>query len=297
MPLSTESLVTLAHFTRRWHPRENPALYAVGRFLLRKLCHRRNHRPTGLVVMPYDRGLFRCNLSDKLGYHVMFHGYHDVALARLLRAIVKPGDVCMDLGANVGAYTLVMAFAAGPAGRVIAVEPNPTVAAELRANVSLNALMNVDLIQAAVAPHDGEMPFFLPDDRADNLMTSSASQTSRARREATVKAVSGRTLEAALKGAALRAAKIDCIGSEVTVLEQLAGVIERDKPYLFIDYRLRAWRLFGRRPEEAVDMLRSLGYDVYVAREGVVLPLDGAPVPDKCNIVGVPSYAPPVAAV
>ncbi|WP_224447398.1 FkbM family methyltransferase [Haloprofundus salilacus] len=60
----------------------------------------------------------------------------DVLLGRLLRAC-EPGDVLYDVGANTGVYSLAVA-AAEPAARVVAFEPNPDVAAQLRTNVERN---------------------------------------------------------------------------------------------------------------------------------------------------------------
>ncbi|WP_224269754.1 FkbM family methyltransferase [Haloprofundus salinisoli] len=67
-------------------------------------------------------------LSDK---HV-----DDVLLGRLLRAC-EPGDVVYDVGANTGVYSLAVA-AVEPTARVVAFEPNPDVAAQLRTNVDRN---------------------------------------------------------------------------------------------------------------------------------------------------------------
>ena len=52
------------------------------------------------------------------------HDY-EALVARFLHQAVKPGDVCFDVGANVGAYALQRVHWTGSAGRVIAFEPNP----------------------------------------------------------------------------------------------------------------------------------------------------------------------------
>jgi len=238
--------------------------------------------------MPYDAGLINVDLSTKMGYEITFHGYHDEGLARLLQRAVKPGSVCIDVGANVGAYTLVMAFAAGPAGQVIAVEPNPQVADGLRQNVALNGLTNVRVIEAALSDQDGESTLNTFEQDAPNRMTSSLLRTQFATEGIRVKTVSGDAVVRELQGRTLDVAKIDCIGAEMIVLRQLAAAIERDRPFLFVDYRYRAWQRFGHRPEDAVELLRSWQYDVYVDKGPLTRPLEGE-VPDKCNLVGIPA--------
>jgi len=59
----------------------------------------------------------------------------------MLLQLLKPGDRCLDLGANLGYYTIMMASAVGKDGAVLAVEPDPRNLPILRANIALN---NVD---------------------------------------------------------------------------------------------------------------------------------------------------------
>lgn len=65
------------------------------------------------------------------------------------------GELCIDLGANLGGYSLRMA---NVASRVIAFEPDPWAASELR--MALSECDNVEVIEAAAGTFDGRMPFF-----------------------------------------------------------------------------------------------------------------------------------------
>jgi len=74
----------------------------------------------------------------------MFRGTYEPGNVRVIQNHVRPGDRCMDVGANVGAMTLAMAQAAGMSGRVYAFEPGPPFFERLTRNVKLNpAYMNV----------------------------------------------------------------------------------------------------------------------------------------------------------
>src|ERR1022692_1562310 len=85
-------------------------------------------------VDPNDAGLAIWTLS---GQHV--ENCFDPEIRLLLRTI-KSGDCVVDIGANVGLYTLLFARAAGPDGRVIAFEPGPRSIALLRQNLAINAI-------------------------------------------------------------------------------------------------------------------------------------------------------------
>lgn len=64
-------------------------------------------------------------------------------IKQLLKEIIKPGMVAVDVGANIGVHAVVMAEAAGKDGHVIAVEPNPEVVKYLRANAEPYSQMHV----------------------------------------------------------------------------------------------------------------------------------------------------------
>lgn len=76
------------------------------------------------------------------------------------RASVRPGDIVIDAGANVGAYTLLFAQWVGRSGRVFAFEPAPATRASLVRHLRLNGLADrVDVIPAAIAADDGDARF------------------------------------------------------------------------------------------------------------------------------------------
>ena len=289
MKSNLQSIAELASFTRRWDPHRTPLAYRLARRVRRMLCHRKKHQPVGRLVIPYDRGVIKVDLGTKTGYEIMFQGYHDVEMARLLHCIVKPGSVCLDVGAHIGAWTLVMAFAAGPAGRVVALEPNPEVAAVLRSNLALNRLETVRVVEAAVAEQDGQAAFYTFEEGAPNRTVSSLQPFEFARRETSVRTVSGPTLLRTLDLARCDVLKIDTTGAELVVLRELAGLLETHRPAVFAEYRRRAWDRFGSKAEDCLELLRSLRYDVYIVKDGLTFPLEGD-VPDDCNLLGVPEY-------
>lgn len=287
MHMTRDKIAKLAYLTRRCDRHRNPIAHRLSRWWLRRRCHRKKHKPTGRFVMPYEGGLICLEVSDKIGYQVMFGGHHDVGMARVLRRLVRPGDICIDIGANIGVHTLIMAFAAGAGGRVIAVEPSPEVVANLRANVALNRLDNVCVIEAAIAEEDGEAAFYTFDADAPNRMVSSLQPYDHATRQSRVRTICGPTLLETAEVTRCEVLKIDCVGAEMVALKGFAGLITQSRPHVFVEYRFRAWDRFGNRIEEAVELLRSHGYLAYIIKDGLTFPLEGS-VPDNCNLYGVP---------
>ena len=75
-------------------------------------------------------------------------------------AQVQPDDVVADIGAYIGLYTVALAKRVGPSGRVIAFEPDSLNFTALKEHLRLNKVADrVDLIQAAVGAHNGNVLF------------------------------------------------------------------------------------------------------------------------------------------
>jgi FkbM family methyltransferase len=105
--------------------------------------------------------------------HLCMGGYWEswitVALARTLRR----GWHCLDVGANHGYYTLIMADAVGPEGRVIPVEPTPRLADLLRQTLDVNGFPTVDVASVAACDRDGEtLQLVIPPRRSMNAHLS-----------------------------------------------------------------------------------------------------------------------------
>jgi FkbM family methyltransferase len=103
-------------------------------------------------------------------------GKMEPSVQRTLRAIIRPGDVFFDVGANVGFFTILGARLVGESGSVVAFEPEPENVAALRDNVGLNAFSNVVVVASAVSSSSGvahlQVPHratarLLPVDRVD----------------------------------------------------------------------------------------------------------------------------------
>lgn len=87
----------------------------------------------------------------------------ETLLEQFYRATLRPGDTCIDVGANVGRHTLPIASCIAPSGRVIAFEPIPAMASELNAKLaeSPDLAPMVELKQCALSDVDGEADFTL----------------------------------------------------------------------------------------------------------------------------------------
>ena len=80
---------------------------------------------------------------------------------QIIRKIIQPGEVCFDVGANIGLYALSMSVAVGGQGRVHAFEPVPNTFRILSENIRTNNVQNVVLRETAVGDKLGKAEFFV----------------------------------------------------------------------------------------------------------------------------------------
>lgn len=90
--------------------------------------------------------------------------YFDLAERELLRSRIKPDMIFVDIGANVGGYSLFVAAAAGPNARILAIEPQPEIFERLVYNIRQNPFASIKAIDCAVADVDAEITLFVDDD-------------------------------------------------------------------------------------------------------------------------------------
>lgn len=91
-----------------------------------------------------------------LSARLMIEGFWDYAVVSFIARVLRPGQVAIDAGANLGFLTLLMADMVGPAGRVEAVEPNAALARLAERNLVMNGLAaQVRIHQAAAAERGG----------------------------------------------------------------------------------------------------------------------------------------------
>ena len=84
---------------------------------------------------------------------------YEPELRQLLRRI-RPGDVILDVGANIGSYTLRCARRTGPRGRVVSIEAMAETAALLQKNIEANRLANVDVVACAMGEKPGHVALY-----------------------------------------------------------------------------------------------------------------------------------------
>jgi hypothetical protein len=106
-------------------------------------------------VAQMDGYCFYVNVGEPLGIEPYF--FKRSGTAWITPSLVRPGDVCVDAGANAGHYTFLLASIVGPGGKVYAFEPNPDFARLLARSTALNGFQDrIEITRAALSSSDAE---------------------------------------------------------------------------------------------------------------------------------------------
>lgn len=164
----------------------------------------------------------------------------------LLAELVGPGDWVIDVGANIGHYTLALSPIVGREGRVIAIEPVPESLELLAANINLLPTKNVTLIGLAGSDATATVGMHVPQlaTGLDNLYEAQITQDRGSLSVMTF------PLDALGLPAPVRLIKIDAEGHDLQVLKGAEAMIRRDTPVLIVE----------DGDPRSMDFLESLGY-------------------------------------
>jgi FkbM family methyltransferase len=276
----------LAFFTRRFSRYENPLMYRLVRKFL-KIVYPSKGSDSNSIIAPYSQGFININTGNMHEYELLFHNIYEPAITDLIKRIVKQGDVCLDIGANIGTLTLVMAYAAGPEGKVIAVEPNPAIASRLRENIDLNRVTNCKLIQAAISNKEGTTTLFCAQDDSFHQGWSSLKPSERTPNKIDVDLIRGAALNNEIGKGPLTFVKIDVEGHDFIVFQELHDLISIHRPHLVLEYVKDLWEGHGSNIDEAIHFFNDLQYHIYFIKNDLIFPRETR-LPDECDLFCVP---------
>lgn len=223
------------------------------------------------------------DLQDWIPQDIFLTGEFEPATTAVARKLLKPGDIVVDVGANIGYYSLLFCSCVGKAGHVYSFEPVPKLASALCNNVELNRFEQITLSDLALSDHDGEARFYVGPD--DNSGLSSL----RPPRE------SSDTLDVRLarfdgfftQDKKISLIKIDVEGAELAVLRGMQDYLRSHRPYILLEVTNRFLKEMGDSEESLISFLQDFGYSCYVINgDGIELAdLRKSPLPVQWNAI------------
>jgi FkbM family methyltransferase len=174
---------------------------------------------------------------------------------------LRPGDVFVDVGANVGFFGLLAARKVGPAGHVLAIEAVAEVAEAARTNARLNDFAHMQVLVAAASDHEGTTELMLaqhpggatisPDDVPPDLV---------GRRVVPTVTLDDLVTSGQLPPPAM--VKIDVEGAEMAVLRGMSGILREHRPAILCELDSAVPSVLAEKVAAFRELMSQQGYEV-----------------------------------
>lgn len=196
-------------------------------------------------------------LDDKDTLELGRRGIYEPVETELLKRELKPGQTFVDIGANIGYYTLLAAGITGSQGKVYAFEPDAENFILLQKNVSSNGFTRVTVVNKALSNRAGKIRLYLNEaNRGDHRIYDSKD----GRPSVAIEAL---TLDSFFKklDKEIHFIKMDIQGAEAAALGGMKGLIRKNKGLkLVTEFSPGALKAFGSDPRKYLRELESLGF-------------------------------------
>jgi FkbM family methyltransferase len=238
-----------------------PGVRAVYCFLFRHLWPEKSLiEVAGSKMYVGLEGLPEC-YRDTFRPYITSHNWEKLT-TEMFKRVVKEGDVVLDIGANIGYFTLLAARLVGEKGRVYSFEPEPINHSLLLKNIRLNSYDNVVPVQKAVSNVKGTVRLHLSDtDTGAHTLRHNPSGDKFATTH------SGKFIEVESvvldeyfenKGHAINVVKMDVEGAEMAVLLGMDKILKQNQDLrIFAEFYPLAIKEFGYPPEEFIGKLMA----------------------------------------
>lgn len=191
-------------------------------------------------------------LDDKDSLELTQKGVYEYEETQLVKKLVKSDSAVLDIGANIGYFTLLMAR---QAKRVYSFEPEPRNFQTLQKNIELNNIKNAKLYNAAVTETSGTSTLYLCD---SNRGMHRIYQSDWCKEGTThVKTI---RIDDIVDHADF--IKIDVEGSELGVLKGMRKLLKERKSTVLMEFHPPSIIEYGAQPADIYDFVTSLGYAV-----------------------------------
>lgn len=200
--------------------------------------------------------------DDGVTPHLLLRGVFEEHETKLFKTLIKSGMVVIDIGANIGYYTLMASRLVGPKGRVIAFEPEPHNYELLERNVKANGLNNVMLHKKAVADKSGAIELFVDSQNYSNPTIGKNRFGERAHKISVESITLDEFVVKELDGANIDFIKIDVEGAEGHIIKGAQNVLTRQRPIITMEFWPQALRNAGTEPADLLNKMTEFGFSI-----------------------------------
>ena len=236
---------------------------------------------------------FECDFALDARVGDMFFAAYEPDEVAVLERYLRPGDVFVDVGANIGYLTAVGASLVGPGGEVHSFEPVPAYHARLRALCDANAGYKIRANAIALGESEGTAEIAQSTDGNigwNSMVPGMLAGEGHARHKVPVQRLDAYLAERGVARVAL--IKVDAEGYELPILRGASGFLEsaRPRPPILCEVAPGAYPLLGSKVGDLFEYLGRFGYAGFDVENGG-RPVRGDALVDTTNVLFLPEAA------
>lgn len=206
---------------------------------------------------------------------------------RIFERMLRPGDGVLDVGANIGYYSVIAGQKTGPAGKVFALEPDPSNLQVLRRNIELNGLQTVvEILPFAAGERDETRTLYgsREHDTSDRTLFSSGDIARVAHEVQTINTESYLRAHFPRDYESIRIVKMDIEGFEPYAITGLKELMQRSQTLLFTEINYRRLRQAGSSAKAYLEILSGFGFHFYLIDQKTKVPAGILKKIEACDI-------------
>lgn len=243
------------------------------------------------TIIPYSKSLIYVDTFEHICWDLYWHGSYERDVVWVLDKFLIQDSVCVDVGANIGIYTILLAE---KAKRVISFEPHPAFFERLKFNVFLNNFINVTLKQLGLSSKSGDAILFSPPATMQNKSATMCKLNDELTEEIKIQIT---TLDETIDEK-IDFIKIDVDGSDAEVIFGAKRLIEKYRPIILFEY-LKDYVVtkdsksvnlgvdLHKRQMDAISNLENIGYVTKVVAKKYLAELNDS-TKNFSNVILIP---------
>ena len=233
---------------------------------------------SGLVKKVFIKKIFNgCFMQlipeDHVQQYLFWYGIYENTTATAFLKTVKPTDCILDIGANVGYYSILGASKATQ-GKVFAFEPNTLLHPQIEASAALNNFKQIQIVPNAVSNvHLQDLHLYLSDAENKGMSALEIPENYSGQK----KIITCVTIDEWIKTQGIQKVdiiKMDIEGAELNALHGMKNTLLKYKPVLFVEVCNETLNRFQVTSEQVFEYIISLGYTAFaMQKNGSMLPM------------------------
>jgi FkbM family methyltransferase len=246
------------NFTRNW---KLPGVERLSRWL-KPSDELKGAISNGIVWLTDEDIAIHTTADNYIEYTILSTGTYEDEISKLIKISLKPGDVALDIGANIGLQSLRMSKCVGNEGKVYAFEPLTYLQEKFSNNIKLNKADNVKLFPFALSDAESKAEFKINKNNWNQGTFSIGNNEQGTEIQQVIIKVADEIPD--IKGLGrLDLVKIDVEGFEYQVLQGLKQTLAKHKPRIIFEYDSNYWLSNGQNISDCYHFLSALNYTLY----------------------------------